>query len=309
MTHSLLIIIPLSFHPTQAPLFGYLMEVAVWGRGSGHYKACVCMLWLAGGIHLICCDYYRVRPHTPPPHSARPDSIHTQCAVSVPERISALHREERINTTTQLICIHVPREPHENPGLHLFCIKPATPITEAPLDLLSLLWEDFKKGFCFFLLLFDSFKWFPASFHSLNEQFVCLWCLHLIGTMLLDVDLLWASRSFPSIFGLVHWVCFFVWFWETAALACRLKSPTMFTRKRSPWCKRPSERPIRRIFWRQLWGWGWGHRNLQPLSGSHLNYSPIHSSPHWSAEPHWRRATEHQNLRKSTTSRWDSNQL
>lgn len=97
--------------------------------------------------------------------------------------------------------------------------------------------------------------------------------------------------------------------WETAAPACHLESPTRFTRKRSPWCKRPSERPIRRIFWWQLLGWGWGHRNLQPLSGSHLNYSPIHSSPRWSAEPHWRRVSGHPDLRKSTTSRWASHQL
>ena len=96
---------------------------------------------------------------------------------------------------------------------------------------------------------------------------------------------------------------------SSAAPECHLESPTMFTRKRSPWCKRPSGRPIRRIFWRQLWGWGWGHRNLQPLSGSHLNCSPIHSSPHWSAEPRWRRTSGHPDLRRSTTSRWDSDRL
>lgn len=93
--------------------------------------------------------------------------------------------------------------------------------------------------------------------------------------------------------------------WETAAAECHLETPTRFIRKRSPWCRRPSERPIRRIFWRLLWGWGWGHRNLQPLSGSHLNYSPIHSSPHWYAEQRWRRVTGRPNLRKSTTLRWD----
>lgn len=122
-----------------------------------------------------------------------------------------------------------------------------------------------------------------------------------------DRDLLWASRTFNLIyfFLLFFWVCSFIFLRETPAPACHLESPTRFTRKRSPWCKRPSEKPIRRIFWRLLWGWGWGHRNLLPLSGSHLNYSPIHSSPHWYAEPRWRRASAHQNLIKSTTSRWD----
>lgn len=174
MTHSLLIIIPLSFHPTQAPLLRYLMEVAVWGRGSSHHKACVCMLWLAGGIHLICCDYYRVHPHTPPPHSARPDSIHTQCTVSVPGRISALHREERIITTTQLICIHIPREPHENPGLLLFCVKLGSPVTEAPLDLLSLLWEDLKRSSIFVSFLTLFFNDFQSLFTVwMSTLYVC----------------------------------------------------------------------------------------------------------------------------------------
>lgn len=172
MTHSLLIIIPLSFRPTQAPLLGYLMEMVVWGRGGGYYKAGVSMLWLAGGIHLICCVYYRVRPCTPPPRSARPNGIHTQqCAVSVPGRISALHREERISTTTQLICIHVPREPHEHPGLHLFCIKPGTPITEAPLDLLSLLREDLIRTTVFFS--FGLYSWYEDFFiYVSNLQFL-----------------------------------------------------------------------------------------------------------------------------------------
>lgn len=81
----------------------------------------------------------------------------------------------------------------------------------------------------------------------------------------------------------------------------------MLTRRKSPWCKRPRERPIRRTSWRQLWGWGWGHRNRQPLSGSRWNCLPIHSSPHWCAEPRWRRATGRPDPRKSTTSRWDLN--
>lgn len=120
MTHSLLIIIPLPFHPTQAPPALISDGGGVWGRGSGYYKAGVSVLWLAGGIHLICCDYYGVCSHTPPPRSACPDSIRTQqCAVCVPGRISALRKEERISVTTQLICIHVPREPHEHPGLQL----------------------------------------------------------------------------------------------------------------------------------------------------------------------------------------------
>ncbi len=201
------------YHPTLIP--SYPGSHIWWrqlcgGRGSGYYKAGVSMLWLAGGIPLICCDYYRVRPCTPPPHSARPDSIHTQqCAVSVPGRISALHREERISATTHLICIHVPREPHEHPGLHLFCIKPGTPITEAPLDLLSLLWEDLI-GTSFFPF------WTPLIYSFLSFKFTvcCLWCLFLIGTMqvIFDIDLLWASKSFSFIFlGLFHWVCSFIW--------------------------------------------------------------------------------------------------
>lgn len=170
MTRSLLIIIPLSFHP-RLPCLDIWWRRLCGGRGSGYYKAGVFMLWLAGGIHLIFCDYYRVRPCTPPPRSAHPGSIRTQqCAVSVPGRISALHREERISATTQLICIHVPREPHEHPGLHLFCIKPGTPITEAPLDLLSVLQEDLI-GTTFFPLL-DSFKRFLDSFFHLNLQFL-----------------------------------------------------------------------------------------------------------------------------------------
>lgn len=32
------------------------------GRGSSYYKASVSMLRLASGIHLICCDCYRVHP-------------------------------------------------------------------------------------------------------------------------------------------------------------------------------------------------------------------------------------------------------
>lgn len=39
-------------------------------------EAGVSMLWLAGGIHLICCGYYGVRPCTPPPLPAPTASIH-----------------------------------------------------------------------------------------------------------------------------------------------------------------------------------------------------------------------------------------
>ena len=143
--------------------------MAVWGRGRDYYKAGVSMLRLAGGIHLICCHYYRVHLHTPPPLSARPDSIHTQqCAVPVPGRISALHREERISSTTHLICIYVPREPHEHPRLHLFWIKPGTSLKEAPLDLLSPLWED--SGTTFFFLYF--LKYPQSLSYIINVQFV-----------------------------------------------------------------------------------------------------------------------------------------
>lgn len=85
------------------------------GRGSGGYKACVSMLRLAGGIHLIHSGCYGGRPRALlPPRSARPRGILSGRAASVPGRISALHREERINTTTQLICINIPREPGEH---------------------------------------------------------------------------------------------------------------------------------------------------------------------------------------------------
>lgn len=240
----------------------------VWGRGRGYYKAGVSMLWLAGGIHLICCDYYRVCSHTPPPRSARPDCIRTQqCAVCVPGRISALHREERISVTTQLICIHVPREPHEHPGLHIFHIKRGTSITETPLDLLSLLWQDLIGNTVFL----DSFKWFPDS--SLYFIFFVMSLFNWDNA----INVVWYRLALSIKEFSLHFLDFSAGFfhhfvWETAAPECHLESPTRFTRKRSPWCKRPSERPIRRIFWRRLWGWGWGHRNLQPLSGSHLNY-------------------------------------
>lgn len=160
-----------------------------------------------------------------------------------------------------------------------------------------------KDQFCFFH--FGLFSMISRLFFLSFEIAICfLWCLYFIMTMQVisfDIDLLWASKSsFSPLGSFLHLA------WETAAPECHLESPARLTRKKSPWCKRPSERPIRRTFWRQLWGWGWGHRNHQPLSGSHLNYSPIRSSPHWSAEPRWRRATGRPNLRKSTTSRWDS---
>lgn len=172
MTHSLLIIIPLSFRPTQSPLLGYLM--VVWGRGTGYYKAGASVLRLAGGIPLICSDYYRVHPHTPPPLFALTDSIHTQqCAVSVPGRISALHREERIS--------------HSH-SAHLHTCSQRTTWAPKAAPLLYKSWHSyhrvstsstltavrrFKRDhscclFCFFLLL-DSFEWSKDLFISFKK--------------------------------------------------------------------------------------------------------------------------------------------
>lgn len=159
MIHSLLIIIPLSF---QLPLLGYLM--VEWGRGGSHYEAGVSSLWLAGGIRLICCLLHGVHPRTPPPLSARPDSIHTQqCAVSVPARISALHREERISSTARLICIYIHREAQQHPRLQPVYIKPGTPIAEASFDLLSQLWQDSGTTFLCFILFWIIYKLFGNS--------------------------------------------------------------------------------------------------------------------------------------------------
>lgn len=79
--------------------------------------------------------------------------------MTVPRRISALRREERISATTQLICIHVPRDAHEHSGLHLFCIKPGSPITQTPLHPLSLLRDHlgttaFPIGLSFFFVIY-----------------------------------------------------------------------------------------------------------------------------------------------------------
>lgn len=78
------------YHPTLISSYPGSPCLDIWwrwlcgGRGGGYYKAGVSALWLAGGIRLICCDYYGVRPCTPPPHSARPRSIHTQqCMLSL----------------------------------------------------------------------------------------------------------------------------------------------------------------------------------------------------------------------------------
>lgn len=73
MTHSSLIIIPLSFLP-RLPCLDIRWR---WLCGGGVVaKAGVSMLWLAGGFHLICCDYYGARPCTPPPLPALTASIH-----------------------------------------------------------------------------------------------------------------------------------------------------------------------------------------------------------------------------------------
>lgn len=302
MTHSLLIIIPLSFRPTQSPLLGYLM--VVWGRGTGYYKAGAFVLRLAGGIPLICSDYYRVHPHTPPPLFALTDSIHTQqCAVSVPGRISALHREERIS--------------HSH-SAHLHTCSQRTTWAPKAAPLLYKSWHSyhrvstsstltavrrFKRDhscclFCFFFLL-DSFEWSKDLFISFKKA-MSLFNWQNESSIIWRISSLNIKEFIPIFFS---WGCFF-FFIHFFAPECHLESPMRFARKRSLWCKRPSVRPIRRIFWPQPWGWGWGHKNLQPLFGSHLNCSPIRSSPHWFAELHWRRATGPPDLRKPTTLRW-----
>lgn len=118
---------------------------------SGYYNASVSAFSLAGGIHLILPWMMWLRLPSPPPHSWQPQQhpCTKHCAVCVPGRVSALHREERISAATQLICIHIPREAHERCGLHLFCIKAGTPLTVAPLHLLSLLKRGFIKDYCF----------------------------------------------------------------------------------------------------------------------------------------------------------------
>lgn len=202
MTHSLLIIIPLSFRPTQSPLLGYLM--VVWGRGTGYYKAGASVLRLAGGIPLICSDYYRVHPHTPPPLFALTDSIHTQqCAISVPGRISALHREERIS--------------HSH-SAHLHTCSQRTTWAPKAAPLLYKSWHSYHRvSTSSTLTAVRRFKrdhscclfWFFFFWTLLNDLKTCLYhlkrpCLFLIGKMkvvLFDVYLVWTSRSlFPFFF-------------------------------------------------------------------------------------------------------------
>lgn len=214
MTHSLLIIIPLSFRPTQSPLLGYLM--VVWGRGTGYYKAGASVLRLAGGIPLICSDYYRVHPHTPPPLFALTDSIHTQqCAVSVPGRISALHREERIS--------------HSH-SAHLHTCSQRTTWAPKAAPLLYKSWHSYHRvSTSSTLTAVRRFKrdhscclfWFFFFWTLLNDLKTCLYhlkrpCLFLIGKMkvvLFDVYLVWTSRSlFPFFFPGVVFFFFFILF-------------------------------------------------------------------------------------------------
>lgn len=94
MTHSLLIIGPLSILPR-------LPRLDIWWRrlrgGLGvAVKACISMLWLAGWDPFNLLSLLQgPPPSAPPPLPAPPAS--QQHAVSVPGRISALHREERIS--------------------------------------------------------------------------------------------------------------------------------------------------------------------------------------------------------------------
>lgn len=207
MTHSLLIIIPLSFRPTQSPLLGYLM--VVWGRGTGYYKAGASVLRLAGGIPLICSDYYRVHPHTPPPLFALPDSIHTQqCTVSVPGRISALHREERIS--------------HSH-SAHLHTCSQRTTWAPKAAPLLYKSWHSYHRVstsstltavrrlkrdhscclFCFFLL--DSFEWSKDLFISFKTA-MSLFNWQNESNIIWRISSLNIKEFIPIFFS---WGCFF----------------------------------------------------------------------------------------------------
>ncbi|XP_077435152.1 cyclic AMP-dependent transcription factor ATF-2 isoform X2 [Vanacampus margaritifer] len=67
-------------------------------RGGGRWGAATpadeCAPPLAGGIHLISRDYYRIRPRAPPPRSACPDSIQTVRCLACRENISSAQRGE-----------------------------------------------------------------------------------------------------------------------------------------------------------------------------------------------------------------------
>lgn len=111
----------------------------------------------------------------PPPSSSSPSvsaSTHKPCAASVPERLSALHREERISSTTHLICIYVLREQHEHPRLRLLCIKTWHSNHYASLHLLSLLGEDSGTGvllfFTFLYIYFRDFDYLQALLNILH---------------------------------------------------------------------------------------------------------------------------------------------
>lgn len=126
--------------------------------GGGVVKASNSMQRLVGGIHLILCVYYGVRPCTPPPLPAPAASIHNSVLSLFQGEYQLCTGRRGLVQTTQLICIHIRREPHEHPGLHFFCIKPGSPITETILDQPSLLWEDLTRTTAdFFLFHFGLF--------------------------------------------------------------------------------------------------------------------------------------------------------
>lgn len=83
-----------ALHPAQASPLGYLMEAIARGLGVA-VKACTSLLWLAGWHPFNLLSLLRGRPPAPPPLPAPAAS--QQSAVTVPRRISALHREERIS--------------------------------------------------------------------------------------------------------------------------------------------------------------------------------------------------------------------
>lgn len=149
---------------------------------------------------------------------------------------------------TQLICIRVPREAHEHSGLHLFCIKPGSPITQTPLHPLSLLRDHLRTTA------------FPTglSFFGIHGLYIVICFLgrcddaSIIIWYRLALSIKKQSLIFKGLFSFESLESLAVL--ESAAAECHPESATRSTRKRSRWCKRPSARPSRRTSWQLLWG-------------------------------------------------------
>lgn len=163
MTHSLLIIGPLSILPR-------LPRLDIWWRrlrgGLGvAVKACISLLWLAGWDPFNLVGLLQGPPPLLLPLFP-PQQLHNSALWPFQGGYQLCTGRRGLVQTTQLICMHVPREAHEHSGLHLFCIKPGSPITQARLHPLSMLWVDQLRTTALPIGL--SFLWFTDFIsHSL----------------------------------------------------------------------------------------------------------------------------------------------